>query len=142
MSIYDGQLTIEAAAASGIEAVTKRELQKLGYEPSGASYGRIRFEGGFTDVLRANMFLRTANRVRIVIGKQKAETFDELFDFVASVRWRDILPKDARIVVEAKSQKSKLFALRTIQSISKKAIVNALQNAYGLSTLPRRRSPR
>lgn len=136
MSIYDGQLTIEAAAASGIEAVTKRELQKLGYEPSGASYGRIRFEGGFTDVLRANMFLRTANRVRIMIGKQKAETFDELFDFVASVRWRDILPKDARIVVEAKSQKSKLFALRTIQSISKKAIVNALQNAYGLSTLP------
>ncbi len=123
MSIFDGQLNIEAAVASGIEAVTKRELIKLGYSPSGANYGRIRFEGDFKDVMRANVFLRTANRVRIVLGSFKAETFDELFEGISSIRWQDALPRDARIVVDAKSQKSKLFALRSIQSISNKAIV-------------------
>ena len=136
MSIFDGQLNIEAAVASGIEAVTKRELIKLGYSPSGANYGRIRFEGDFRDVMRANVFLRTANRVRIVLGSFRAETFDELFEGISSIRWQDALPRDARIVVDAKSQKSKLFALRSIQSISKKAIVCAMQRGYSCKTLP------
>ena len=136
MSIFDGQLLIEVASASGIEAVTKRELTRLGYDPSGANFGRITFEGDFKDVMRANIFLRTANRVRIVLAKFKAESFDELFEGVSCVRWQDVLPRDARIVIEAKSQRSTLFALRSIQSISKKAIVNSLQNAYHLSTLP------
>lgn len=135
MSVFDGKLIIEAATASGIEASTKRELIRLGYLPSGANYGRIRFEGDFKDVMRANMFLRTANRVRIVLDSFKAETFDQLFDGVSQIRWQEILPKDARIVVEAKSQKSKLFALRTVQSISKKAIVGAMQNAYKINRL-------
>lgn len=136
MSIYDGKLLIEAASASGIEAVTKRELQKLGYEPTGANYGRICFEGGFKDVMRANVFLRTANRVRIILGKFKTESFDELFDAVSEMHWQDILPRDAKIVIEAKSQKSNLFSLRSIQSITKKAIICAMQNACGLTTLP------
>ena len=71
-SIFDGKLNIEVAVASGIEAVCKRELLRLGYSPSGANYGRIEFEGDYKDVLRANVFLRTANRVRIVLAKFKA----------------------------------------------------------------------
>lgn len=136
MSIFDGQLKIEVATASGIEAVTKRELIKLGYEPSGANYGRICFDGSFKDVLRANIFLRTANRVRIVLAEFKADTFDELFEGISAMRWQDILPRDARIVIEAKSQKSKLFALRSIQSITKKAIICAIARAYSVSVLP------
>lgn len=136
MSIFDGQLKIEIAAASGIEAVTKRELMRLGYEPSGANYGRMTFDGDFKDVLRANVFLRTANRVRIVLMSFKAESFDELFEGVSAFRWQDLLPKNAKIIIEAKAQKSKLFAPRSIQSIAKKAIVNSLQNAYGLKQLP------
>lgn len=136
MSIFDGQLTIEVASASGIEAVTKRELIKLGYQPSGANYGRICFDGDFKDVLRANVFLRTANRVRILLAKFAADDFDALFDGLMSVRWQDILPRDARIVVDAKSQKSKLFALRSIQSVAKKAIVTEMQRAYGVTALP------
>lgn len=136
MSIFDGKLKIQVSSASGIEAVTKRELTKLGYDPSGANFGRICFEGDFGDVMRSNVFLRTANRVRIVLAEFVATSFDQLFEGVLTVRWQDVLPKDARIVVEAKSQKSALFALRSIQSITKKAIVCAMQRAYSVANLP------
>ncbi|HAT83495.1 MAG TPA: RNA methyltransferase [Clostridiales bacterium] len=130
-SIFDGKLNIEVAVASGIEAVCKRELLRLGYNPSGANFGRIEFEGDYKDVLRANVFLRTANRVRIVLAKFKAETFDELFDGIFAMRWQDVVTRDSRIIVNAKSQSSKLFALRSIQSISKKAIISKLASTLG-----------
>ena len=130
-SIFDGKLNIEVAVASGIEAVCKRELLRLGYNPSGANYGRIEFEGDYKDVLRANVFLRTANRVRIVLAKFKAETFDDLFDGIFAMRWQDVATRDGRIIVNAKSQNSKLFALRSIQSITKKAIISKLASTLG-----------
>lgn len=130
-SIFDGKLNIEVAVASGIEAVCKRELLRLGYNPSGANFGRIEFEGDYRDVLRANVFLRTANRVRIVLAKFKAETFDELFDGIFAMRWQDVVTRDSRIVVNAKSLNSKLFALRSIQSITKKAIISKLTSTLG-----------
>lgn len=132
-SIFDGKLNIEVAVASGIEAVVKRELLRLGYEPSGANLGRIEFEGTFEDVLRANVFLRSANRVRIELSKFKAQTFDELFDGIFAMRWQDVLTKDAKIVVDAKSVKSKLFALSAVQSIVKKAIISKLSTVYNCS---------
>ena len=135
MSIFDGKLSIEVSSASGIEAVTKRELTSLGYAPGGAEAGRILFDGDYTDVIRANMFLRTAGRVRILLGEFDAEDFDTLFESVRAIDWKEILPKDAKIVVTAKSIKSTLFALSSIQSISKKAIVTALCNHYGISKL-------
>ena len=135
MGFLDGRFQIEASAASGIEAVVKRELSALGYLPSGANYGRIRFEGDFRDVLRANVFLRTANRVRIILAEFNANTFDELFDNTNAVNWKDILPKDAAITINAKSIKSKLFSVRSIQSIVKKAIVSAMQRDYGIARL-------
>ncbi len=130
-SIFDGKLNIEVAVASGIEAVCKRELLRLGYNPSGANFGRIEFFGDYNDVLRANVFLRTANRVRIVLAKFKAETFDELFDGIFSMRWQDIVTRDGRIIVNAKSINSKLFALRSVQSITKKAIISKLASTLG-----------
>ena len=136
MSIFDGKLSIEVSSASGIEAVTKRELVALGYNPGGAEAGRILFEGDWIDVLRANMFLRTAGRVRVLVGEFDAEDFDTLFESVKAISWQDILPKDAKIIVTAKSVKSTLFALSSIQSISKKAIVTALSSHYGLNKLP------
>lgn len=132
-SIFDGKLNIEVAVASRIEAVVKRELLRLGYEPSGANLGRIEFEGTFEDVLRANVFLRSANRVRIELSKFKAQTFDELFDGIFAMRWQDVLTKDAKIVVDAKSVKSKLFALSAVQSIVKKAIISKLSTVYNCS---------
>lgn len=130
MSIFDGKLQIEVSAASGIEAVLKRELIKLGYEPSGANYGRIYIDGNLDDVYRCNLFLRTANRIRIVLGKFSATTFDELFNNVEKMPWQDIVTKDANIVINAKSIKSTLFALSAIQSITKKAVISSLQKHF------------
>ena len=135
MSIFDGKLNIEVSSASGIEAVTKRELIALGYTPSGAEYGRILFEGEYVDVLRANMFLRTAGRVRILVGTFDATDFNALFDGTAGISWQDVLPVDAKIVVTAKSVKSKLFALSSVQSIVKKAIVKSMCNFYKVAKL-------
>ncbi len=136
MSIFDGRLNIEVASASGIEAVTKRELISLGYTPGGAEAGRILFEGDYFDVLRANVFLRTAGRVRILLTSFTASDFDALFENTTKFDWHDVLPEDAKIVVTAKSVKSKLFALSSIQSVVKKAILTSLQSRYRAKTFP------
>jgi len=135
MSFFDGPLKIEIASASGIEAVTKRELIKLGYEPSGALYGRMTVEGSFIDVARANMFLRTANRVRILLSTFPVNSFDDLFDNIKQMPWQDILTKDSKIIVNAKSIKSKIFALSATQSVAKKAIVAKLQEVWHINTI-------
>ncbi len=136
MSIFEEKLKISVASASGIEAVTKRELQNLGYEPSGAIGGRITFDGSFQDVARANMFLRTAGRVRIVLANFFAVTFDELFEKVENVEWENIFPKTARINVSGKSFKSILHGVPTIQSITKKAICERMKRKFSISNLP------
>ena len=135
MSVFDGKLRIEVAAASGIEAVTKRELVRLGYTPEGAERGRICFEGRFSDVLRANVFLRTAERVRIVLFSAPADSFDELFDAVYAYPWQEVIPSRGRVTVNARSHASKLFALSAVQSITKKAIAKKLMNCFSLSSL-------
>ena len=130
MGFFDGKLELSVTSASGIEAVTKRELESLGYAPGGAVYGRISFDGEYRDVARANVMLRTANRVFINIARFHAETFDELFEGIKNVPWQNIIPKNARVIVNAKSFKSKLFALSSIQKITKKAIVTAMGNLF------------
>ncbi len=130
MAFFDGNLELSVTSASGIEAVTKRELEGLGYAPSGAIYGRISFNGNYRDVGRANLMLRTANRVYVNVARFHAETFDELFEGVKNIPWQSILPKNARVIVNAKSFKSKLFALTSIQKITKKAIVVAMGSLF------------
>lgn len=136
MSVFDGRMKIRVSAASGTEAVLKRELLSLGYSPGGAEYGRTDFCGDMRDVARANVFLRTAGRVRIVLAEFPASTFDELYEGVRAVRWRDVLPRDGAVAVTAKSVKSKLFSLRDIQRIAKKAVADSLSAEYGLTRLP------
>lgn len=136
MSFFDGRFFIEAAAASGTEAAVKRELVALGYEPSGAEYGRIRFAGDMRDAARANVFLRTAGRVRIELARFPARSFDELYDGVRALPWRDMLGAHAALTVTARSIHSTLFSLSDIQRVTKKAAADSLAAAYGLRTLP------
>lgn len=136
MSFFDGRFFIEAAAASGTEAAVKRELVALGYEPSGAEYGRIRFPGDMRDAARANVFLRTAGRVRIELARFPARSFDELYDGVRALPWRDIMGAHAALTVTARSIRSALFSLPGIQRVTKKAAADSLAAAYGLRTLP------
>ena len=124
-------MKICVTTASGVEAATKRELYKItGIKDLAAIDGRITFEGDIETVAECNLYLRTANRVEIIVGEFKADDFDKLFDGIKSIPWEEYMPKDASIVVSAKSVMSKLFAYSAIQSITKKAICERLKSAY------------
>lgn len=115
----------------GLEAVLKKEIQDLGYEIVCVEDGRVTFKGDVSAFCRANIFLRTTERVIWKIGSFKAVTFTELFDSVKALPWEEILPVDAKFwVTKATSIKSKLFSPSDIQSIVKKAIVERLKQKY------------
>lgn len=123
--------------ASGIEAVTKRELNKiLEKDNLAALNGRISFDGDVKEIAKCNLLLRTGNRVEIILGEFKADTFDDLFDGIRSIPFENFVSSDGQIVVTAKSVQSKLFAYSSIQSISKKAICERLSKKYNVNQLP------
>lgn len=118
----------------GLEAVLKREIIDLGYDISKVEDGRVTFLGDEDAVCRANIFLRTAERILIKVGSFHAETFDELFEGTKALPWEEYIPKDGKFwVTKAASVKSKLFSPSDIQSIMKKAMVRRLGDAYGIS---------
>lgn len=124
-------MKICVTTASGVEAATKRELYKItGIKDLAAIDGRITFDGDVETVAKCNLYLRTANRVEIIVGEFKADDFDKLFDGIKAIPWEEYMPEDASIVVSAKSVMSKLFAYSAIQSITKKAICERLKSAY------------
>lgn len=115
----------------GLEAVLKRELQDLGYEIANVEDGRGTFYGDADAICRANIFLRTAERVLLKVGGFKAETFDELFEKTKSIPWENYIPEDGKFwVTKASSIKSKLFSPSDIQSIMKKAMVERMKKQY------------
>ncbi len=117
----------------GLEAVLKREIIDLGYDVSQVEDGRVTFLGDEEAVCRANVFLRTAERILIKIGSFHAETFEELFQGTKSLPWEEYIPKDGKFwVAKAGSVKSKLFSPSDIQSVMKKAMVERLKDAYGI----------
>ena len=135
MSFFDGGMKIRVSAASGTEAVLKRELVSLGYAPGGAERGRVDFAGDMRDVARANVFLRTAGRVRVVLAEFPARTFDELYEGIRALPVREIFPVDAAVSVNAKSFSGALFSLRDIQRITKKAIADEFAAEYGVKRM-------
>nr|WP_295683632.1 class I SAM-dependent RNA methyltransferase [uncultured Lachnoclostridium sp.] len=117
----------------GLEAILKREITDLGYEIVSVEDGRVIFAGDESAICRANMFLRTTERVLIKVAKFKAETFEELFQKTKEVPWEQFIPKDGKFwVAKATSIKSKLFSPSDIQSIMKKAMVERLKGVYKL----------
>ena len=102
----------------GLEAVTKREIYDLGYEITKVEDGRVTFTGDAEAICRANIFLRGAERVLLLVGRFHATTFDELFEGIKALPWEDYIPKDGKFwVKKASSIKSKLFSPSDIQSI-------------------------
>ena len=115
----------------GMEAVTKREIYDLGYEITRVEDGRITFEGDAEAICRANVFLRSAERVLLLVGRFKATTFEELFQRIKALPWEEYIPQDGKFwVKKASSIKSKLFSPSDIQSIAKKAMVERLKGVY------------
>lgn len=118
-----------ATAAAGIEALVGKELRNLGYETR-VENGRVRYQGDMKDILRTNLWLRTADRVKIIVGEFEARTFEELFDQTENLPWEDLLPVDAQFPVEGRSHHSQLHNVPSVQAIVKKAIVQRLSRVY------------
>ena len=125
------QYTIMAPCHFGMEAVLKKEIYDLGYEIAEVMDGRVFFYGDEEAIARANVFLRTAERILIVVGDFYATTYDELFEGTKAIEWEEYIPQDGKFwVAKAASVKSKLFSPSDIQSIIKKAMVERLKQTY------------
>ena len=121
----------------GLEVVMKREILDLGYEVSQVEDGRVTFIGDAEAVCRANIFLRTTERILLKVGSFKAETFEELFQGTRVIPWEQYIPRDGKFwVAKASSIKSRLFSPSDIQSIMKKAMVERMKGAYGITWFP------
>lgn len=118
----------------GLEAVLKQEITDLGYDVSQVEDGRVTFIGDDEAVCRANIGLRTAERILIKVGSFRAETFDELFENTKALPWEEYIPADGKFwVAKAASVRSRLFSPSDIQSIMKKAMVERLKQVYHVS---------
>lgn len=121
----------------GLESILKREITDLGYDVSKVEDGRVTFVGDAEAICRANIFLRTAERILIKAGSFRAETFEELFQGTKSIPWEEFIPGDGRFwITKAASVKSKLFSPSDIQSIMKKAMVERMKEVYHIEWFP------
>lgn len=118
-----------AVCPMGLEAVVSKEIQDLGYVTT-VENGKIFFEGDETAIVKCNLWLRTADRVKIVVGQFNAKTFDELFEKTKELPWESIIEKEGNFPVQGRSVKSTLFSVPDCQAIVKKAIVERLKTAY------------
>ncbi|MGE7944744.1 THUMP domain-containing class I SAM-dependent RNA methyltransferase [Lysinibacillus xylanilyticus] len=118
-----------ATAAMGLESIVAQEVKALGYETT-VDNGKVYFEGDETAIARTNLWLRVADRVKIVVGQFPAKSFEQLFESVKALPWEKYLPVDAAFPVSGKSVKSKLFSVPDCQAITKKAIVERMKQHY------------
>lgn len=125
------KINLVATAPMGLEALVAKEIQALGYETT-VDNGRIYFEGDELAIVRTNMWVRTADRIKIVVGKFKAVTFEELFSQTKALPWEQYLDANSIFPVAGRSHKSTLFSVPDCQAIVKKAIVERLKEAYQL----------
>lgn len=126
------KLKIIAAMAFGLEAVVKREIEALGYKIIKAEDGKITFLGDERAVVKANLWLRCADRVQICMGEFMALEFEELFQQVKGIPWEEWIPPDGNFIVNGSSVKSKLSSVPACQSVAEKAIVRRLGECYGI----------
>lgn len=117
----------------GLEALVKRQLLDMGYEDFEVSDGMISLNGQLSDISKLNINLREADRVYLVVDSFKAGDFDELFERVKAINWPDFLDKDNNFLVNARTYKSKLFSIRTIQSVTEKAIIDSMRKKYRIN---------
>lgn len=123
------QYEIIATAAMGLEAIVAKEVKNLGYDCK-VDNGKVTYLGDEKAIARSNMWLRTADRIRVKVGEFKAFTFDELFEKTKALPWEQFIPEEAEFPVTGKSVKSKLFSVPDCQAIVKKAIVERLKQKY------------
>ncbi|WP_181348345.1 class I SAM-dependent RNA methyltransferase [Thalassobacillus sp. CUG 92003] len=127
-------VTLIATAAMGLEAIVAQEIKDLGYDEVQVENGRVVFTADVSAIPRANLWLRTADRVKLLVGRFHAYSFDELFEQTKAYPWEHYIPEDGEFPVVGKSHKSKLYSVPDCQSIVKKAIVERLKQKHGVSS--------
>ncbi len=133
------KLNLVAPCLFGLEAVLKKEISDLGLEIINVDDGRVKFKGEFKDVVRCNLYLRTAERVLIELASDKVLEFEDLFQLTYNIPFEDFIPSDGKFnVTKASSIKSKLFSGRDIQRIVKKAAAKRLLEKHGVGMLSER----
>ncbi|MDO4912246.1 MAG: class I SAM-dependent RNA methyltransferase [Lactobacillus sp.] len=121
--------TLYATMGAGFESVVNQELKALGYETRSEN-GRVFFTGTEADIVKTNLWLRSADRIKILLKEFPARDFSELYDQIKAIDWPMILPVDANFPVKGKAVKSKLHSEPDVQAITKKAIVDCMMQAY------------
>ncbi|KMK76348.1 THUMP domain-containing class I SAM-dependent RNA methyltransferase [Alkalihalobacillus pseudalcaliphilus] len=124
------KVTLIATATMGLEALVAREVKSLGYEDVQVENGKVLFTADVSAIARANLWIRTADRIKVKVGEFKAFTFDELFEKTKAITWSDYIPVDAEFPVIGRSVKSKLFSVSDCQAIVKKAVVDSMKKTY------------
>lgn len=130
------EIQLIATAAFGLEAVVARELENLGYTNQQVENGRVLFAADLAAIPRANLWLRSADRVQLLLGEFTARSFDELFEQTKSLSWEDLIPMDGEFPVQGKSIKSQLHSVPDCQAIVKKAVVERLKQKYKVQWFP------
>lgn len=126
--IYD----LIATTVFGLEAIVKRECEQLGFSDINVSNGRVEFKGTQQDIAKANLWLRSSERVLIKLGEFEAKSFDELYEKTKSIDWENYLSTNGKFLVSGKSIKSKLYSVPDAQSIVKKAIVDKMSKVHDI----------
>lgn len=126
-------VTLIATAAMGLESVVAREVKQLGYEAK-TENGRVQFTAPVSAIPRCNLWLRTADRVKLLVGTFEARTFDELFENTKALPWEDFIEEDGQFPVTGKSVKSQLYSVPDCQAIVKKSIAERLKLKYGMAS--------
>ncbi len=125
-----------ATAKIGLESTVAFQLHKLGILDTETLDARVKFNGGYDDMAKALLWLRTAERLLMTVGTFRAESFDALFEQTKALPWNRYLSPKTKIHVNGKSAKSTLFSVSDCQSIVKKAIVESLKASYHVGTIP------
>ena len=122
---------IVATSTFGVEAVLKKEIKDLGFVITDSRNGRITFKGNERALVKANLWLRTADRVYLKLAEFKAKTFEELFRSAEEIEWEKYIPEDGKFTVIGTSARSVLHSVPACQSIIEKAMITRLSSAYG-----------
>jgi len=127
------EIELIATCSFGLEALVSRELKDLGYQHQVVENGKVTFTADLNAICRSNLWLRTADRVRLKVGEFKATTFDQLFEQTMALPWSELIPENAAFPVDGKSVQSTLFSISDCQAIVKKAIVESMKKHYKTS---------
>ena len=131
------KLELIAATTFGLEAVVRREIEALGYKVIKTEDGRVTFEGTERAIARANLWLRSADRVQVKMAEFRALEFEDIFQNIKGIPWEEWIPLDGKFIVNAVSVKSKISSVPAIQKVGERALIDRLRETYPVDRFPK-----